>query len=135
LFEVFARVGKAGGCADAQIEAIGRLISLCLRSGVEPRDIIKQLKGIRCPNPLLTRGGTILSCPDAIAKALEEHIEGKEKFQTPRLEHFEKAAMEPVHIMQPEKEAPVGVCPECGSPLVYEEGCKICKNCGYSTCG
>ncbi len=133
LFEVFARLGKAGGCADAQLEAIGRLISLCLRSGVEPRDIIKQLKGIRCPNPLLTRGGTILSCPDAIGKALEEHIEGKEKFEIPRLEHFEKGMVKPV--LRTEKEAPVGVCPECGSPLVYEEGCKICKNCGYSTCG
>ena len=132
LFEVFARLGKAGGCADAQLEAIGRLISLCLRSGVEPKDIIKQLKGIRCPNPLLTRGGTILSCPDAIAKAIEDHIKGREKFQTPRLEHFEEA-VEPVHLQ--EKEAPVGVCPECGSPLVYEEGCKVCKNCGYSTCG
>ncbi len=144
LFEVFARLGKAGGCADAQLEAIGRLISLCLRSGIEPRDIIKQLKGIRCPNPLLTRGGTILSCPDAIAKALEEHLEGKEKFEIPRLEHFEKEKEEKKEekeeafikpILQSEKEAPVGVCPECGSPLVYEEGCKICKNCGYSTCG
>ena len=141
LFEVFARLGKAGGCADAQLEAIGRLISLCLRSGIETRDIIKQLKGIRCPNPLLTRGGTILSCPDAIAKALEEHIEGKEKFEIARLEHFEKEEEEKEEeniikpILQTEKEAPVGVCPECGSPLVYEEGCKICKNCGYSTCG
>ena len=141
LFEVFARLGKAGGCADAQLEAIGRLISLCLRSGIETRDIIKQLKGIRCPNPLLTRGGTILSCPDAIAKALEEHIEGKEKFEIARLEHFEKEEEEKEGeditkpILQTEKEAPVGVCPECGSPLVYEEGCKICKNCGYSTCG
>ncbi len=134
LFEVFARLGKAGGCADAQLEAVGRLISLCLRSGVKPREIIKQLKGIRCPNPLLTRGGTILSCPDAVAKAIEDHIKGKEQFETPRLDSFEKMKMQTTYI-QPEKEAPVGVCPECGSPLVYEEGCKVCKNCGYSTCG
>ncbi|MCD6171454.1 MAG: vitamin B12-dependent ribonucleotide reductase [Thermoplasmata archaeon] len=136
LFEVFARLGKAGGCADAQLEAVGRLISLCLRSGVKPREIIKQLKGIRCPNPLLTRGGTILSCPDAVAKAIEDHIKGKEKFETPRLDSFEKMKKEMQSIyIQPDKEAPVGVCPECGSPLVYEEGCKVCKNCGYSTCG
>ncbi len=138
LFEVFARLGKAGGCADAQLEAVGRLISLCLRSGVGPKEIIKQLKGIRCPNPLLTRGGTILSCPDAIAKAIEDHIKGREKFQTARLDKFEKAEKieESVVVKMPdEKTAPVGVCPECGSPLVYEEGCKICKNCGYSTCG
>ena len=136
LFEVFARLGKAGGCADAQLEAVGRLISLCLRSGVKPREIIKQLKGIRCPNPLLTRGGTILSCPDAVAKAIEDHIKGKEQFETPRLDSFEKMKEEmQTTFIQPEKEAPVGVCPECGSPLVYEEGCKVCKNCGYSTCG
>lgn len=138
LFEVFARLGKAGGCADAQLEAVGRLISLCLRSGVGPKEIIKQLKGIRCPNPLLTRGGTILSCPDAIAKAIEDHIKGREKFQTARLDKFEesKKVEEKIVVKMPEeKTAPVGVCPECGSPLVYEEGCKICKNCGYSTCG
>lgn len=135
LFEVFARLGKAGGCADAQLEAVGRLISLCLRSGVKPEDIIKQLKAIRCPNPLLARGGPILSCPDAIAKAIEDHIKGKEVFGDARLDYFEKEknrVMEPLHITD---KAPVGVCPDCGSPLVYEEGCRICKECGYSSCG
>ena len=130
LFEVFARLGKAGGCADAQLEAVGRLVSLCLRTGVKPEAIIKQLKAIRCPNPLLARGGPILSCPDAIAKAIEEHIKGKEVFEAPRLEHFEKKE-EPLHV----EKAPVGVCPDCGSPLIYEEGCRVCKQCGYSTCG
>ncbi|HEC75877.1 MAG TPA: vitamin B12-dependent ribonucleotide reductase [Thermoplasmatales archaeon] len=135
LFEVFARLGKAGGCADAQLEAVGRLISLCLRSGVKPEDIIKQLKAIRCPNPLLVRGGPILSCPDAIAKAIEDHIKGKEIFGDARLDYFEKEKnriTEPIHITD---KAPVGVCPDCGSPLVYEEGCRICKECGYSSCG
>lgn len=135
LFEVFARLGKAGGCADAQLEAVGRLISLCLRSGVKPEDIIKQLKAIRCPNPLLARGGPILSCPDAIAKAIEDHIKGKEIFGDARLDYFEKEkkmVMEPIHVTD---KAPVGVCPDCGSPLVYEEGCRICKECGYSSCG
>ncbi|RLF43828.1 MAG: ribonucleotide-diphosphate reductase subunit alpha [Thermoplasmata archaeon] len=134
LFEVFARLGKAGGCADAQLEAVGRLVSLCLRSGVKPEDIIKQLKAIRCPNPLLARGGPILSCPDAIAKAIEDHIKGKEVFAPARLDYFEKKkeALEPLHVTE---KAPVGVCPDCGSPLVYEEGCRVCKQCGYSSCG
>ncbi len=130
LFEVFARLGKAGGCADAQLEAVGRLVSLCLRSGIKPEDIIKQLKAIRCPNPLLARGGPILSCPDAIAKAIEDHIKGKEVFVPARLDQFERR--EEVKITE---KAPVGVCPDCGSPLVYEEGCRVCKQCGYSSCG
>ncbi|MBC7129419.1 MAG: vitamin B12-dependent ribonucleotide reductase [Thermoplasmatales archaeon] len=127
LFEVFARLGKAGGCADAQLEAVGRLVSLCLRSGVKPEAIIKQLKLIRCPNPSnLMKGVKILSCPDAIAKAIEEYVRGEGVFETPRLDHFEE---------KEEERYPIGVCPDCGSPLVYEEGCRICKHCGYSTCG
>ena len=135
LFEVFARLGKAGGCADAQLEAVGRLVSLCLRSGVKPNDIIKQLKAIRCPNPLLARGGPVLSCPDAIAKALEDHIKGREKIQPARLDLFEEGKKEVIEPAAMTEKAPVGVCPDCGSPLVYEEGCRICKQCGYSTCG
>ncbi|KAA0003000.1 MAG: vitamin B12-dependent ribonucleotide reductase [Thermoplasmata archaeon] len=129
LFEVFVRLGKAGGCADAQLEAIGRLISLQLRSGIKVEAIIKQLKGIRCPSPLLARGGPILSCPDAVAKALESHIKGEGIPEAARLDHFEERKETPM------KRSPVGVCPDCGNPLVYEEGCRICKQCGYSTCG
>jgi len=136
LFEVFARLGKAGGCADAQLEAVGRLVSLCLRSGVKPMEIVKQLKAIRCPNPLLARGGPVLSCPDAIAKALEDHIKGKEVLQPARLDLFEgKEGKKDEEKVKYTEKAPVGVCPDCGSPLVYEEGCRICKQCGYSTCG
>ena len=136
LFEVFARLGKAGGCADAQLEAVGRLVSLCLRSGVKPEEIIKQLKAIRCPNPLLARGGPILSCPDAIAKAIEDHIKGREVLVPARLDEFEKRAKQKeMTELKITDKAPVGVCPDCGSPLVYEEGCRVCKQCGYSTCG
>jgi len=132
LFEVFARLGKAGGCADAQLEAIGRLISLSLRSGLKTESIIKQLKAIRCPSPLLARGGPLLSCPDAVAKALEEHIRGRKITETQKLDNFEIGKDE-VTIRAPI--GPVGVCPDCGNPMVYEEGCRICKSCGYSTCG
>ncbi len=130
LFEVFVRLGKAGGCADAQLEAIGRIISLNLRSGVKVEAIIKQLKGLRCPSPLLARGGPILSCPDAVAKALESHVKGGRIPEAARLEHFEEGEKE-ISV----KRSPVGVCPDCGNPLVYEEGCRVCKQCGYSTCG
>src|SRR5512136_3121229 len=71
LCEVFTQMGKSGGCTASQAEAVGRLISLALRSGIEPEAIVKQLKGIRCPSPLWQPGGMVLSCSDAVAKALE----------------------------------------------------------------
>ncbi|OHE59816.1 MAG: ribonucleoside-diphosphate reductase, adenosylcobalamin-dependent, partial [Thermodesulfovibrio sp. RBG_19FT_COMBO_42_12] len=78
LFELFTSMGKAGGCAASQSEAIGRLVSLAFRSDIEPDEIIKQLKGISCHEPAWHSGGRILSCSDAIAKALEKYrVEGK----------------------------------------------------------
>ena len=71
LFELFTSMGKAGGCASSQAEAIGRLISLALRSNIEPEAITSQLKGVRCHQPAWHSGGQILSCADAIAMAIE----------------------------------------------------------------
>ncbi len=69
-FEVFTNMGKAGGCASAQCESIGRLISLTLRVGGEIEDIIKELKGIRCHQP----ADDVLSCADAVAQVLKESL-------------------------------------------------------------
>ncbi len=113
LCELFATMGKAGGCASCQIEAMSRLISLALRSGVAPEAIIKQLSGIRCPSPTWEEGKAILSCPDAVARVLAEAI---------RIE------------VKPEERSSLGLCPDCGGPLELESGCLLCRSCGYSKC-
>jgi ribonucleoside-diphosphate reductase alpha chain len=132
ICEVFSTLGKAGGCAASQTEAISRLISLALRSGVDINSIIKQLKGIRCPNPARTEEGDfIFSCSDAIAKALEKYLGLKEGVgNTSSHNNF---------VIMPkssDKESSYsGVpCPECGAPLQMLEGCLTCRVCGYSKC-
>lgn len=70
-FEVFARMGKAGGCASSQTEAVGRLISLILRSGGSPDRIVNQLRGIHCYHI----SGDTKSCADAIAFVIEQYIQ------------------------------------------------------------
>ena len=85
LFEIFNQIGKAGGCAASQSEAIGRLVSLAFRSGIEPVDIIRQLKGISCHTPVWYREGKILSCSDAVAKAIEWHLQEKGKIKVEEL--------------------------------------------------
>jgi ribonucleoside-diphosphate reductase alpha chain len=119
LFEVFAQLGKAGGCAASQTEAISRLVSLSLRSGIDIEAVLKQLRGIRCPSPSWQDGGIILSCPDAISRAIEKYLKvtkGRE-----------------VHAGFRPKGA-AGTCPDCGETLEYTEGCAVCKHCGYSKC-
>ncbi|MFQ6059800.1 MAG: vitamin B12-dependent ribonucleotide reductase [Thermoplasmata archaeon] len=132
--EVFSQMGKSGGCAASQSEAVSRLISLALRSGVEVEPIIRQIKGIRCPSPLLGKGGLILSCPDAIGRALENYLHRKraEEIGEPiteatTLDNFVKG---PLHFTNV-----VGVCPDCGGALIHEGGCNVCRSCGYSKCG
>ena len=113
LCEVFAKMGKTGGCASSQIEAAGRLISLALRSGIKVESIVRQLSGIRCPSPAWQNGKMVLSCPDAIAQVLG-NVTGTEILPA---------------------EAMMGTCPDCGGTLAHEEGCLICHACGFSKCG
>lgn len=73
LFEVFATLGRAGGCANAQLESLTRMITLSLRCGVPKEEIIKQLTDIQCPNPVMfPEKERVLSCPDAIARVMKE---------------------------------------------------------------
>ncbi|MDP8219006.1 MAG: vitamin B12-dependent ribonucleotide reductase [Candidatus Theseobacter exili] len=137
-FEVFASLGKAGGCASSQIEAISRLISLSLRSGIEVEAVLKQLQAIRCPSPLWQKGGMVLSCPDAIGKAIKKYLADKDSNRKVSSQHPKVLSIEE-EPKQPEvndfRGDVVGTCPDCGAALEYLEGCASCRTCGYSKCG
>ena len=145
LCEIFTTIGKAGGNAAAQAEAISRLISLSLRSGMDVTEIIKQLKGISGPNPVWENGQLILSTPDAIGKALEQHMSEFKKDFT-REQTFgiiEKdsddsdkhgAHFNMVETATGNTPKTMTTCPECGLTISHEGGCLLCHNCGYSKC-
>ena len=114
LFEVFTTMGKAGGCAASQCEALGRLVSLAWRSGVQARQAVKQLIGISCHKHAGFGNNKITSCADALAKAIQQHVQNEE--------HLDAQA------------AQGGACPECGGPIEHEGGCCVCHACGYSEC-
>ena len=145
LFEIFNQIGKAGGCAASQSEAIGRLVSLAFRSGIDPEDIVRQLKGISCHMPVWYREGKILSCSDAVAKAIEWHLQEKGKIKVEvKVEVGGAGNGDPLPNDTKEQRGPIlnkyvpiflrGACPECGGSLLFEEGCVKCL-CGYSDCG
>ena len=131
LCEVFTAIGKAGGTVAAQTEAISRLISLSLRSGVDPNSIISQLKGISGPNPTWEDGQLILSTPDAIGRALESFVNGD---VTP--DNSKKKAQFELAEETASATKPRGIyCKECDSNgIVDEGGCLVCKDCGWSKC-
>ncbi len=120
ICEVFSHLGKTGGCAAAQLEAICRLISLALRSEIDVASIVRQLRGIRCPSIAWEEGKSILSCADAIASVLEKHTTGYEGKPRPEDYGLTKNL--------------AGQCPECGNLLAYQEGCFVCHSCGYTKC-
>ncbi len=129
ISEVFSTLGKAGGCAAAQLEAISRLTSLALRSGIDIDSIVKQLRGIRCPSIAWEHGHAVLSCSDAIASVLEKYI--REKAETDeKANNPNKASQNPELV-----KSWAGQCPDCSGPLIYQEGCNICLACGFTKCG
>ena len=137
LCEIFTTIGKAGGNAAAQSEAISRLISLALRSGIDPYAIVKQLKGISGPNPTWEDGKLILSTPDAIGKALDDYLKHRES-NDPNEQHLQ-------FTMASSRESNnkdvadftlknLSTCPDCGSTLQHQSGCVTCRSCGFSKC-
>jgi len=117
LFELFTTMGKAGGCAASQSEAIGRMVSLAWRSGIQARQVVKQLMGISCHCPSGFGDNRVLSCADAVAKAIQDHLINNGYDIDSTKAHQER-----------------GACPECGGIVEHEGGCSVCHVCGYSEC-
>ena len=137
-FEMFATIGKSGGFFQEQSEAICRLISLALRSGVAAGEVAGDLKGIRGPMTVFTDKGTVLSLPDALGKILEQHvtITGQVEEVISRPEKQEVLPFADTTGANTEV-ADFGFmpgCPDCGTQLLMQEGCISCKSCGFSRC-
>ncbi len=137
-FELFTQMGKAGGCAGSQLEAIGRLVSLGFRSGVEVKSIIEQLRNIRCPSPSWEKGQRIFSCADAIARVIERRLASGQQSQVPveatQVAMKHSYSDETIALELDVHDNIVGVCPDCGGALRHEEGCMKCHACGFSKC-
>jgi len=144
-FEVFMSLGKAGGALMADVEAMGRLISLALRSGIPIHEVFRQLRGISSDRAIGLGPNKILSVPDAVGIAIEKYLADKQGVQQELL----PAAGEdsPVRIVQTVAHGAeqmmlggmadtlAGACPDCNSQLEFAEGCVKCHVCGYSECG
>ena len=148
-FEVFTTLGKAGGCDSANLEAVARLVSLALRSGIDPDEIVHHLQGITCC-PAWDGGTLIRSAPDAMAHVLTNHLGASHEAIGGPSEEQTSAAVQPGLFPSNRQanghagingngngisQAPVAVrCPKCSGRLIPQEGCLNCLDCGYSKC-
>ena len=148
-FEVFMTLGKAGGALMADVESLGRLISLALRSGIPIKEIYRQLRGISSDRVIGLGPNKILSVPDAVGIAIERWMQEKQGIQQELLPHVGEPEVAPV-VSQPVSQGTgrgeqmsfggmqqmlSGACPDCGSQLEFAEGCMKCHVCGFSECG
>ena len=149
-FEVFSTLGKAGGCDSAQLEAISRLVSLALRSGISTTEVIGQLRGITCC-PAWDNGVLVRSGPDAVALALALALERQEGAEGGRESVIEAPGVAGVQLKlsSDEKSHSAGSgsrvsynghqprtrCPDCNAPVAFQEGCLLCTSCGWNKCG
>ena len=138
-FEVFGNLGKAGGCDSAQLEAISRLVSLALRSGLDPKIVIEQLRGITCC-PAWDEGTLVRSGPDAVALAMERQMgeaaalpiqSGSNGVQ---IKLLGEAANGNGNGSNGHSYQPARKCPDCNTPVIYQEGCLMCVSCGWNKC-
>ncbi len=147
-FEVFMSLGKAGGALMADVEAVGRLISLALRSGIPLKEIYRQLRGISSDRAVGLGAAKVLSVPDAIGIAIEKWMQEKQGVQQdllagggggPTTVPVREVVAGPggeagLRDRRPDQDF-IGACPDCGSQLAFIEGCAKCHVCGFSECG
>jgi ribonucleoside-diphosphate reductase alpha chain len=148
-FEVFMTLGKAGGALMADVESLGRLISLALRSGIPIKEIYRQLRGISSDRVIGLGPNKILSVPDAVGIAIERWMQEKQGIQQELLPRAGQPEVAPVvsppvaqssdrgeqMVFGGMQEMLSGACPDCGSQLEFAEGCMKCHVCGFSECG
>ena len=164
ICEVFTNTGRAGGC-PSQSEATSRLVSIALRSGIDAKSIVEQLKGIRCPSTIKQKDLKVLSCPDAIGRLIQKVLKLQngngngvkhddlsdeaenadfDAIPKPRAgasNEYDGGFLSAMTDLEKDKSSAaiellnMVKCPECGKPLEHEGGCVICRNCGYSKCG
>ena len=134
-FEMFATIGKSGGYTESWNEALARMVSLALRTGVDPHRVIDQLDGIRAPEIAFDRGGQVQSVPDAFAKALARSIEEPEPVTVeglPDQDPLADGSGTDAKVIVAAGKSPE--CPDCGAPKTLQEGCEKCEACGWSRC-
>ncbi|MCZ6788756.1 MAG: adenosylcobalamin-dependent ribonucleoside-diphosphate reductase [Chloroflexi bacterium] len=134
-FEVFTTLGKAGSCDSASLEAISRLVSLALRSGIRTDQIVEQLQGITC-HPVWDQGVQVRSAPDAMALALKRNVMGEAATEMDLKESYgEQLGLAMRSVGNGNGGASRPACPECGTETVFQEGCQVCQACAWNQCG
>ena len=157
-FELFANIGHSGGFTNSFTEALAKVISTSLRSGVDPEEIVDELCGTRSPKVAWDKGEQIQSIPDAIGTAMRRYLDNEIDKPYPKQATLEESAdaemgVEPVDAHETDggaaAQSPVDddatqdlidagespECPSCGSlSLYFSEGCKTCESCGWSEC-
>ena len=141
LLETYLSKGSTGGCNNFMV-GLSRMISISARGGIDIETIVDQLNSSgSCPSYTarrVTRKDTSKGacCPMAVGNALMDMYK---KMQAELNQKQGKEPMKPKKAPKPKAVTPVEetdkmYCPECGEPLVFEEGCNICKSCGWSKC-
>ncbi|MFP9060113.1 LAGLIDADG family homing endonuclease [Natrialbaceae archaeon A-chndr2] len=159
-FELFANIGHSGGFTNSFTEALAKVISTSLRSGVDPDEVVDELCGTRSPKVAWDKGEQIQSIPDAIGTAMRRYLDDEIDKPYPHQQTLEESAdpeaeagAEAIEYEDHETDGGAATagredatqdlidagespeCPSCGSlSLYFSEGCKTCESCGWSEC-
>jgi len=140
--EVFAQLGKGGDIANSDLEAICRLLSLFLRSNGSLEMAVDQLDGIGSSLSVPTRDGRVMSLADGLAKAIKKYYRVKKEFGLESI-LLGKADIQGFltgrgKVTENDVDSKYNKfkvkCPECSGNLIFEEGCVLCHECGYTKC-